>query len=119
MKAKSINVQITKNLGNYESTRIGGEWELNGESMEDAIKAAVEELEQVWATINPKAKKEHVKPAESPNDNMVVFGSKLCQAIVNRVSKDASVTMEQIKEHYTLDEESERVIDAAIKLRAK
>lgn len=115
MKAKTINVQIVKNLGNYESTRIGGEWELNGESVEDAIKAAVNELEQVWATINPKAK----KPKPSTGRTAVEFGSKLCQAIVNRVTKDASVTMDAIKEHYDLDEESERVIDAAIKLRVK
>ena len=30
MKAKTINVQIVKNLGNYETIRLGGEWELNG-----------------------------------------------------------------------------------------
>ena len=48
MKAKTINVQIVKNLGNYETIRLGGEWELNGENLQDAIRAAVEELENAW-----------------------------------------------------------------------
>lgn len=48
MKAKTINVQIVKNLGNYETIRLGGEWELNGENLQDAIRAAVEELENSW-----------------------------------------------------------------------
>lgn len=115
MKAKSINVQIVKNLGNYETIRLGGEWELNGESVENAIKSAVEELEQAWTANNPKSKK--TKP--STGRTAVEFGGKLCQAIVNRVTNDAAVTMDAIKVHYDLDEESERVIDAAIKLRGK
>lgn len=48
MKAKSINIQIVKNLGNYETIRVGGEWELNGENLQDAIRLAVEELENAW-----------------------------------------------------------------------
>lgn len=28
MRCKTINVTLTVNLGNYESLRIGGEWEL-------------------------------------------------------------------------------------------
>lgn len=48
MTPKSINVQIVKNLGNYETIRLGGEWELNGENLQDAIRAAVDELESVW-----------------------------------------------------------------------
>lgn len=51
MKATTINVQITKNLGNYETIRIGGEWSLDtGEDMADAIRTATNELEEAFRT---------------------------------------------------------------------
>ena len=132
MKAKTINVQIVKNLGNYETIRIGGEWELNGENLQDAIRAAVEELEQAWS--KPKA-----DPQSAPNTERVETpapeektpqiaenGKKQCrfkeeakilQAIVTRVQKDKSVTLETVCEHYELDEDALKCVEAAIKLR--
>lgn len=49
MKATKIDVQITKNLGNYESVRIGGEWSLaDGETIEQATAEAVAQLEETF-----------------------------------------------------------------------
>lgn len=132
MKAKSINVQIVKNLGNYETIRIGGEWELNGENLRDAIRAAVEELEQAWS--KPKTAPQNAPDAESvetpaPEEKkpqiaengkkLVRFKeeSKVLQAIVTRVQKDKSVTLETVCEHYELDEDALKCVEAAIKLR--
>lgn len=132
MKAKTINVQIVKNLGNYETIRIGGEWELNGENLQDAIRAAVEELEQAWS--KPKS-----APQSAPNPETVETpapvektpqiaknGKKLVRfkeeaatlrAIVKRVQEDKAVTLETVCEHYELDEDAQKCVEAAIKLR--
>lgn len=132
MKAKTINVQIVKNLGNYETIRLGGEWELNGENLQDAIRAAVEELEQAWS--KPKAATQSASnpenietptqaektPQIAENVKKVVRfkeGAKLLQAIIKRVQADKSVTLETVCEHYELDDDAQKCVEAAIKLR--
>lgn len=132
MKAKTINVQIVKNLGNYETIRLGGEWELNGENLQDAIRAAVEELEQAWS--KPKAASQSAPNAgsvEAPaplektpqiaesGKKLVRFKeeAKILRAIVKRAQEDKSVTLETVCEHYELDEDAQKCVEAAIKLR--
>lgn len=132
MKAKTINVQIVKNLGNYETIRIGGEWELNGEDLQDAIRAAVEELEQAWSkpksdpqsAPNPKnveiPEPEEKTPQIAENEKKLVRfkeEAKLLQAIVSRLQKDKAVTLETVCEHYELDDDAQKCVEAAIKLR--
>lgn len=132
MKAKSINVQIVKNLGNYETIRLGGEWELNGENLQDAIRAAVEELEQAWSkpksappsapnteNVETPAQEEKTPQNAENGKTLVRFKeeAKILQAIVNRIGKDKSVTLETVCEHYELDEDAKKCVEAAIKLR--
>lgn len=132
MKAKTINVQIVKNLGNYESIRLGGEWELNGENLQDAIRAAVEELEQAWSkpksspqsaqnpeNVETPAPVDKTPKIEENGKKLVRFKeeAKLLQAIIKRVQDDKAVTLATIEEHYALDDEARRTIEAAIKLR--
>ena len=129
MTAKSINVQIVKNLGNYETIRIGGEWELNGENLQDAIRAAVEELEQAWG--KPKLAQQNAPNIENvetpaPAEKIAKNGKKLVrfkeeakilQAIVKRVQEDKAVTIETVCEYYELDDDAQKCVEAAIKLR--
>ena len=132
MKAKSINVQIVKNLGNYESIRLGGEWELNDENLQDAIRAAVEELEQAWS--KPKSAPQSAQNPENVETlapvektpqiaengkKLVRFkeDAKILQAIVKRLQNDKAVTLETVCEHYELDEDARKCVEAAIKLR--
>lgn len=132
MKAKSINVQIVKNLGNYETIRLGGEWELNGENLQDAIRAAVDELEQAWSKsksapqIAPNSETVETPAPVDKTPQIAEKGKKLCrfreepkllQAIVTRVQNDKEVTLAIIEDHYTLDDEARRTVEAAIKLR--
>lgn len=132
MKAKSINVQIVKNLGNYETICLGGEWELNGENLQDAIRAAVEELEQAWSkpksapqsaptpeTVETPAPEEKTPQIAENGKKLVRFkeDAKILQAIVKRVQEDKSVTLETVCEHYKLDDEAMKCVEAAIKLR--
>lgn len=132
MKAKTINVQIVKNLGNYETIRLGGEWELNGENLQDAIRAAVEELEQAWSkpksspqsapnpeNVETPAPVEKTQQIAENGKKLVRFKeeAKLLQAIIKRVQDDKTVTLATIEEHYALDDEARRTVEAAIKLR--
>lgn len=132
MKAKTINVQIVKNLGNYETIRLGGEWELNGENLQDAIRAAVEELEQAWSkpksatqsAPNPTEVEtptlvEKTPQIEENGKKLVRFKeeAKILRAIVKRVQEDKAVTLETVCEHYELDEDAQKCVEAAIKLR--
>lgn len=128
MKAKTINVQIVKNCGNYESIRIGGEWELNGESVEQATQAALAELNAAWELCKrpaPQVKTEQAaeqvaeqpKPA-SDGRQVVEFrkDNELLQKIVKRVQK-TDVTMARLLELYAFDDDSRKCVEAAIKLR--
>ena len=124
MKAKTINVQIVKNCGNYESIRIGGEWELNGESVEQATQAALAELNAACELCKkpaPQVKTEQVaeQPAQAADGRQVVTFQKdneLLQKIVKRVQK-TKITIDDVLKHYALDDEAQRCVEAAIKLR--
>ena len=124
MKAKTINVQIVKNCGNYESIRIGGEWELNGESVEQATQAALVELNAAWELCKkpvPQVKTEQAteQPTHAADGRQVVTFQKdneLLQKIVKRVQK-TKITLEDVLKHYALDDEAQRCVEAAIKLR--
>lgn len=48
MKNLTINVQIVRNIGNYETIRIGGEWSTDGESAEVCIMRAKREMDDVF-----------------------------------------------------------------------
>lgn len=124
MKAKTINVQIVKNCGNYESIRIGGEWELNGESVEQATQAALAELNAAWELCKkptPQVKTEQAaeQPTHTADGRQIVTFQKdneLLQKIVKRVQK-TKITIDDVLKHYALDDEAQRCVEAAIKLR--
>lgn len=124
MKAKTINVQIVKNCGNYESIRIGGEWELNGESVEQATQAALAELNAAWELCKRpapqvKTEQEAEQPKPAADGRQVVEFRKdneLLQKIVKRVQK-TDVTMARLLELYAFDEDAQKCVEAAIKLR--
>lgn len=132
MKAKTINVQIVKNLGNYETIRLGGEWELNGENLQDAIRAVVEELEQAWSkpksapqsapnseTLEAPAPVEKTPQIAENGKKLIRFKeeAKVLQAIVTRLQSDRAITLETVCEHYELDDDAMKCVEAAIKLR--
>lgn len=124
MKAKTINVQIVKNCGNYESIRIGGEWELNGESVEQATQAALVELNAAWELCKRpapqvKTEQEAEQPKPAADGRQVVEFRKdneLLQKIVRRVQK-TDVKMERLLELYAFDDDARKCVEAAIKLR--
>ena len=124
MKLTKIEVSCTFNAGNYESVKLGGEWELTeSETMTDAIQAATSAIRAEWERMKaPKVEipatteKAPQNEEKAVNKRLVEFGSPILQKIVDRVIADKSVTMEVITDHYELTEDARKVIEAAITL---
>ena len=130
MKLTKIEVSCTFNAGNYESVKLGGEWELTeSETLTDAIQAATAAIRAEWERMKapkvetpataekaPQIEEKAVKAISRGDKRLVEFGSPLLQKIVDRVMTDKSVTMEVITDHYDLTEDARKVIEAAIRL---
>ena len=123
MKLTKIEVSCTFNAGNYESVKLGGEWEITeSETLTDALQAATSAIRAEWERMKaPKAEtpatvEKAPQNEEKATKRLVEFGSPLLQKIVDRVMTDKSVTMEVITDHYELTEDARKVIEAAITL---
>ena len=123
MKLTKVEVSCTFNAGNYESVKLGGEWEITeSETLTDALQAATNAIRAEWERMKaPKAETPATAERAQQNEEkaskrLVEFGSPLLQKIVDRVMTDKSVTMEVIASHYDLTEDARKVIQAAITL---
>ena len=124
MKLTKVEVSCTFNAGNYESVKLGGEWELTeSETMTDALQAATNAIRAEWERMKAQKVETPATTEKAPqneekaaNKRLVEFGSPLLQKIVDRVMADKSVTMEVITDHYELTDDARKVIEAAITL---
>ena len=124
MKLTKIEVSCTFNAGNYESVKLGGEWEITeSETLTDAIQAATSAIRAEWERMKAQKVETPATLEKAPqneektaNKRLVEFGSPLLQKIVDRVITDKSVTMEVIASHYDLTDDARKVIEAAITL---
>lgn len=123
MKLTKIEVSCTFNAGNYESVKLGGEWEITeSETLTDALQAATAAIRAEWERMKAQKVETHTETEKAPQNEeksqkrIVEFGSPLLQKIVDRVMSDKSVTMEVITDHYDLTEDARKVIEAAITL---
>ena len=113
MKQTAINIQITKNLGNYESVRIGGEWSIEDEDPSQAYRSALAQLNQVFEELyHPKQ-----NAAQNEKKQVVEFGTPLLQSICNRIAEKADLTLEKIEQYYDLTPEAKKTIMIALKMR--
>ena len=124
MKLTKIEVSCTFNAGNYESVKLGGEWEITeSETLTDAIQAATAAIRAEWERMKAQKVETPATVEKAPqnkekaaNKRLVEFGSPLLQKIVDRVTTDKSVTMDVITSHYDLTRDARKVIEAAIRL---
>ena len=124
MKLTKIEVSCTFNAGNYESVKLGGEWEITeSETLTDALRAATAAIRAEWERMKAQKVETPATVEKAPqneekavNKRLVEFGSPLLQKIVDRVMDDKSVTMEVIASHYDLTDDARKVIQAAITL---
>ena len=124
MKLTKIEVSCTFNAGNYESVKLGGEWEITeSETLTDSIQAATNAIRAEWERLKAQkaetpatVEKAQQNEEKAVNKRLVEFGSPILQKIVDRVMADKSVTMEVITDHYDLTDDARKVIEAAIRL---
>lgn len=126
MKLTKIEVSCTFNAGNYESVKLGGEWEIEsteeiGSAMQNALNAIRGEWERIKAaSVESNAPQEKTPQNEEKavkrGKTLVEFGSPLLQKIVDRIMSDKSVTLEVITTYYDLTDDARKVIEAALKL---
>lgn len=124
MKLTKIEVSCTFNAGNYESVKLGGEWEITeSETLTDALQAATSAIRAEWERIKAPKTETPAATEKAPqneekavNKRLVEFGSPILQKIVDRVMTDKNVTMEVIESHYDLTDDARKVIQAAITL---
>ena len=124
MKLTKVEVSCTFNAGNYESGKLGGEWEITeSETLTDAIQAANAAIRAEWERLRAQKVETPATAGKAPQNEeksvskrLVEFGSPLLQKIVDRVMADKSVTMEVIASHYDLTDDARKVIEAAITL---
>lgn len=123
MKLTKIEVSCTFNAGNYESVKLGGEWEITeSETLTYAIQAATAAIRAEWERMKAPKEETPTTTEKAPQNEekaakrLVEFGSPLLQKIVERVMADESVTMEVIVSHFDLTEGARKVIEAALRL---
>lgn len=119
MKQTTINAQITKNLGNYESVRLGGEWSIEeNENPVQAYMDAILQLNQVFDELyHPKQNATQNEKNVQNAKQVVEFGTPLLQSICNRIAEKADLTLETIEQYYDLTPEAKKTIMIAIKMR--
>ena len=118
MKQTTINIQIVKNLGNYESVRLGGEWSIEDEDPIQAYRLALGELNTIYEDLYHKEENTPKKVSENGKARQVVeFGTPLLQSICNRITKDRSITLDTIEKYYELTQDAKKTVLLAIKMK--
>lgn len=128
MKAKTINVQITRCPRQYESIRIGGEWSVDkGETEAEVIDRALQMLNGYYDELmQPKqspeqvtqehasgenspeqAQASHESGENSPEKKRLSYDSQsdrdVLQAIINKMEREG-VTLETVLKYYEPDD---------------
>ena len=124
MKLTKVEVSCTFNAGNYESVKLGGEWEITeSDTLTDALQDATAAIRAEWERMKAQKAETPATVEKAPqneekavNKRLVEFGSPILQKIVDRVMADKSVTMDVITDHYDLTDDARKVIQAAITL---
>ena len=123
MKLTKIEVSCAFNAGNYESVKLGGEWEIeSGEEIGGAMQNAINAIRGEWERIKaqkvetPATVEKATQNEEKATKRLVEFGSPLLQKIVDRIMADKRVTLELINTYYDLTDDARKVIEAALRL---
>ena len=119
MKQTEIEIQITKNLGNYENIRLGGEWSIEeGDNYEQAYRDALAQLNKVFDELyHPKQNATQNEKQVQNAKQKVEFGTPLLQSICNRIAEKADLTLETIEQYYDLTPEARKTVMIALKMR--
>lgn len=124
MKAKTINLQLVKNIGNYESVRIGGEWSVEkGDDINECMSKACDELNEAFAVLREAdklkaertAEEKAIAEARSTGKEFLQWGTPKMKQVIEAVMQGRA-DLDKVKEYYTLTNDTEKMINFAVTL---
>lgn len=109
MKTKTINLQIVKNIGNYETIRLGGEWSVSEkEDLQQCMLQAEQELMQAFREIreakNPKQEQPKQEPKQETSGKQLLRFEDVrkMKAVVAKIEQGTHI--DTVLQHFDLDE---------------
>jgi len=126
MKAKEITLNLTRNLGNYETARMSVTYEINeGDDVIDSFKSAQLEINEAFDALFPdyNAGSYVEKSVESNYDNEMTI--KKQQLMIDdekflKIKKrimNGTLTIEDVEKYYELGEREREVLTTIEKLK--
>ena len=126
MKAKEITLNLTRNLGNYETARMAVTYEINeGDDVVDSFKSAQLEINEAFDALFPdyNAGSYVEKSVESNYDNEMTI--KKQQLMIDdekflKIKKrimNGTLTIEDVEKYYELGEREREVLTTIEKLK--
>ena len=126
MKAKEITLNLTRNLGNYETARMAVTYEINeGDDVVDSFKSAQLEINEAFDALFPdyNAGSYVEKSVESNYDNEMTI--KKQQLMIDdekflKIKKrimNGTLTIEDVEKYYELGEREREVLTTIEKMK--
>jgi hypothetical protein len=125
MKAKEITLNLTRNLGNYETARMAVTYEINeGDDVIDSFKSAQLEINEAFDALFPdyNAGSYVEKSAENYDNEMTIKKQQLMiddekfLKIKKRIM-NGTLTIEDVEKYYELGEREREVLTTIEKLK--
>ena len=125
MKAKEITLNLTRNLGNYETARMAVTYEINeGDDVVDSFKSAQLEINEAFDALFPdyNAGSYVEKSAENYDNEMTIKKQQLMidddkfLKIKKRIM-NGTLTIEDVEKYYELGEREREVLTTIEKMK--
>ena len=126
MKAKEITLNLTRNLGNYETARMSVTYEINeGDDVIDSFKSAQLEINEAFDALFPdyNAGSYVEKSVESNYDNETTIKKQQLMIDDDKFLKikkrimNGTLTIEDVEKYYELGEREREVLTTIEKLK--
>ena len=121
MKAKEITLNLTRNLGNYETARMAVTYEMNdGDDVVDSFKSAQAEINEAFDALFPDyygveqyVEKSNEQIHEGILKTELIENSTEFDKIVKRI-KSGAMTISDVEEYYCLNNNVRQALEQII-----
>ncbi len=126
MKAKEITLNLTRNLGNYETARMAVTYEMNdGDDVVDSFKSAQVEINEAFDALFPDyygveqyVEKSNEQIHEGILKVELVENSTEFDKIVKRI-KSGAMTISDVEEYYCINDSVRKALEQIIEKEEK
>jgi len=126
MKAKEITLNLTRNLGNYETARMAVTYEMNdGDDVVDSFKSAQVEINEAFDALFPDyygveqyVEKSNEQIHEGILKTELIENSTEFDKIVKRI-KSGAMTISDVEEYYCINDSVRKALEQIIEKEEK